>query len=76
MLPAFNEQGLLPVGVHRATEEEVFARFATLSARRQWLGERLHDVLTTAKATGKLHRLICGAVSLLRSPHRMIWISC
>ena len=58
MLPAFTEQGVLPVGVHQAPEEEIFARFATSSARRQWLGERLREVLTTAKATGQLQRLI------------------
>jgi uncharacterized protein DUF6932 len=58
MLPEFNEYGSLPEGIHRATEQELFTRFATTSARRQWLGERLREVLTTAKATGKLHRLI------------------
>jgi|RhiMethySRZTD1v2_1073278.scaffolds.fasta_scaffold294435_3 hypothetical protein len=58
MLPAFTEHGVLPIGVHQATAEEVFTRFATSPARRQWLGERLRDVIATAKATGKLHRLI------------------
>jgi hypothetical protein len=58
VLPEFNEQGNLPEGVHTATEEEVIARFATSSARRRWLGERLRDVIATAKATGKLSRLI------------------
>lgn len=36
----------------------MFTRFATAPVRRQWLGERLRDVIATAKATGKLHRLI------------------
>ena len=58
MLPVFNGQGYLPTGAHLATEEEVFTRFASSSARWQWLGERLREVLTTAKATGKLQRLI------------------
>ncbi len=58
MLPEFDAYGNLPTGVHLATEEDVFARFATSSARRRWLGERLRAVITTAKATGKLQRLI------------------
>ncbi len=68
MLPAFTEHGVLPVGVHLATEEEVFARFATASARRQWLGERLRDVLTTAKTTGKLHRLMLWGSFITAKP--------
>ncbi|HJY83002.1 MAG TPA: hypothetical protein VKK81_18205 [Candidatus Binatia bacterium] len=58
MLPAFNGHGNLPEGIHPATEEEVFARFAAFSVRRRWLGERLRDLITTAKTTGKLARLI------------------
>src|SRR5215208_4830754 len=58
MLPEFNKHGNLPEGIHHATEQEIFTRFATTSARRQWLGECLQEVLTTAKATGKLLRLI------------------
>lgn len=57
MLPEFNQDGNLPVGVHPAIETEVISRFATTSARRQWLGERLRDLLKTAKATGKLERV-------------------
>jgi len=58
MLPEFNEHGNLPTGLHMATEDEVWARFVTSSVRRKWLGERLRDVISTAKATGKLQRLI------------------
>jgi hypothetical protein len=47
----------LPAGIHPATEEEVFSRFATTSARRQWLGEQLRSILTLAKSTGKLFRV-------------------
>jgi hypothetical protein len=57
MLPPFDENGNLPEGVHRALEAEVFSRFALGSARRKWLGSRLHELLGTAKATGKLWRL-------------------
>ena len=57
MLPAFNQDGNLPEGIHVATEDEVFARFATPSARRQWLGEQLRSLLALAKATGQLARV-------------------
>lgn len=57
MLPAFNQDGNLPEGIHRGTEAEVVSLFATGSARRQWLGERLRDLLGVAKATGKLQQV-------------------
>ncbi len=57
MLPAFNQDGNLPEGIHRATEAEILSRFAPGSARRQWLGERLRDLLGVAKATGKLQQV-------------------
>ena len=41
-----------------ATEEEVFVRFATPSARRQWLGEQLRDLMVLAKSTGHLTRVL------------------
>src|SRR5919108_1860094 len=57
MLPAFNQGGNLPEGIHSATEDEVFERFATPSARRQWLGEQLRSLLALAKSTGQLARV-------------------
>ena len=57
MLPAFNHDGNLPEGMHLATEDEVFVRFATPSARRQWLGEQLWDLVALAKSTGHLARV-------------------
>ena len=57
MLPALNHEGNLPAGIHVATEDEVFARFATPSARRQWLGEQLRSLLALAKSTGQLARV-------------------
>jgi hypothetical protein len=54
MLPAFNQEGNLPEGIHLATEDEVFVWFATPSARRQWLGDQLRSLLALAKSTGQL----------------------
>jgi hypothetical protein len=57
MLPAFTSDGNLPEGIHLATEEEVFARFATPSARRGWLGEQFQRLLALAKSTEQLARV-------------------
>ena len=40
-----------------ATEDEVYERFATPSARRQWLGEQLRSLVALAKSTGQLARM-------------------
>jgi len=40
-LPEFNEFGDLPVGVHRATLEEVLERFGTGTQQRQLVTTRL-----------------------------------
>jgi hypothetical protein len=62
MLPTFNSDGNLPEGIHLATEAEVFERFVTPSARRQWLGEPLRSLLTLAKSTGQLaHVFLWGS---------------
>ena len=62
MLPALNSDGNLPEGIHLATEDAVLARFATPSARRQWLGEQLRSLLALAKSTGQLARVfLCGS---------------
>jgi hypothetical protein len=57
MLPEFNQDGALPEGVHRATEVELLDRFATSSARRKWLGEKLQNLLRIADATRHLERV-------------------
>ncbi len=53
MLPAWNDQGNLSVGVPLATEDESLTRLATVTMRR-WLGERLCYVIVTTQATSKL----------------------
>jgi len=57
MLPAFNHDGNLPEGLHVAIVDEVFARFATPSTRRQWLGEQLRSLLALTQSTGHLARV-------------------
>ena len=41
-----------------AAEDEVFVRFATPSARRQWLGEQLRSLVALAQSTGQLARVL------------------
>lgn len=57
-LPEFDNQGDLPQGVHRATLEEVLARFGHGTSQRQIMTARLNRVLKLARATGKLERFI------------------
>ena len=57
-LPEFDAKGDLPVAIHRATLDEVVARFGQSPARRREVTSRLVKVLETARATGKLSRLI------------------
>ncbi len=71
MLPKFNNDGNLPEGIYAADQAEFFNRFATSSARRKWLGERLQELFTLAKSTGELERIfVWGSfVSAKESPN-------
>jgi hypothetical protein len=71
MLPEFNVDGNLPEGIHSVSEEEFFDRFATYSARRKWLGERLKEIFALAKSIGKIERIfVWGSfVSAKESPN-------
>ena len=55
-LPASLPTGYLPPGIHRATLEEIVARFGAATPRRQTLATRLQTLLTLARATGRLRR--------------------
>jgi hypothetical protein len=68
MLPAFNVDGNLPEGIHRATDDEVLTRFATSTARRKWLGEQLRSLLAMAKSTGKLERVVVWGSFVTEKP--------
>jgi hypothetical protein len=57
-LPEFNEFGDLPEGTHSASLAEVVARFASGSAQRAGVTDRLQRIYQLATATGRLDRLI------------------
>src|SRR5207248_569434 len=57
-LPAFNEEGDLPPGVHRATLPEVLERFGQGSVRRCAVADRLKRVYELVTSTGHLARFV------------------
>jgi|RhiMetdeSRZDD1v2_1073273.scaffolds.fasta_scaffold538022_2 uncharacterized protein DUF6932 len=57
-LPAFDEQGDLPVGVHQATLDEVLTHFGHGTPQRQLVTTQLVRIYELARATGKLLRFV------------------
>jgi hypothetical protein len=57
-LPEFDSHGDLPIGVHRASLNEVLARFGHDTPQRQLVTARLLRVHELASGTGKLERFI------------------
>lgn len=57
-LPAFNEHGDMPVGVHPATIDEICGRFTGATAERQAATQNLRRICDLARSTGKLQRFI------------------
>lgn len=57
-LQPFDSNGDLPEGVHRATLDEVLARFGHGTPQREIVTGRLNRVLELARGTGKLERFI------------------
>src|SRR5262249_43265060 len=57
-LPEFDEPGDLPIGVHRATLDEVLTRFGHGTPQRQRVTAQLEHIYALARATGKLLRFV------------------
>jgi predicted nucleotidyltransferase len=59
MIPEFDEDGDLPVGIHRVMLDEIKVRFArfTTSDRRIMLFETLEQFIKTAQQTGVITRI-------------------
>ena len=57
-LPAFNENGDLPEGIHPASLAEVVSRFGAGTPQRMEVTERLKRICQMAAATGELDRFI------------------
>jgi hypothetical protein len=56
--PDFNNDGDLPIGIHRATLAELTQRFGTSSLRRQIVIRRLERIYEFARSTGQLARFV------------------
>jgi predicted nucleotidyltransferase len=57
-LPAFNETGDLPPGVHGATLAEVLARFGQGSIQRRAVADRLTRLYQLTASTGQVARFV------------------
>ncbi len=57
-LPAFDDRGDLPVGVHHATFAEIVARFGAGTPQRELVTRRLVHIYELAQRTGKLLRFV------------------
>jgi hypothetical protein len=57
-LPAFDEDGDLPPGVHSATLSEVLERFGQGSVQRWAVADRLNRLYQLAVSTGQLARFV------------------
>ncbi len=57
-LPAFNEEGDLPPGVHRATLPDVLERFGQGSLQRCAVAARLSRLYQLTASTGRLARFV------------------
>ncbi len=57
-LPAFDDRGDLPVGIHRASLEEVVERFGRGSDQRRRCTRNLIHIYELAKRTGHLRRFV------------------
>jgi len=57
-LPAFQDSGDLPLGIHPATLTEVLERFGAGLAQRRTVATRLERVYRVAQATGHVARFV------------------
>lgn len=58
VFPEFNEEGDLPIGIYKATLQEVVAYFGTRTLQRRIVAQRLIRIFNLAKGTGHLARFI------------------
>ena len=56
--PAFDREGDLPIGIHRATISEVTEQFGVSTLQRQIVARRLERIYNLAQSTGQLSRFV------------------
>jgi predicted nucleotidyltransferase len=67
-IPAFTTTGDLPLGVHRASLQEVIARFGLAPAQRRAVALRLERVYNIARGTGALARFVIFGSFITEKP--------
>jgi hypothetical protein len=68
-LPAFTEDGDLPVGIHTATRKEVVTRFGAAQGLRHHATQDLLHIYSLAQVTGHLQRFIVFGSYVTAKPH-------
>lgn len=58
VFPEFDENGDLPIGVYKATLQEVLEHFGASTLQRRIVAQRLIRILNLAKETGHLARFV------------------
>lgn len=66
-IPDFREDGYLPIGVHKATETEVAARFGVANAQRVYLMSRVSRWPVLARAVKAQRFLLNGSFVTAKS---------
>jgi hypothetical protein len=66
--PEFDSNGDLPVGVYRATLEEIIGHFGRGTLERQLVARRLKRIYNLAKRTGQLARFMLFGSFITRKP--------
>jgi hypothetical protein len=61
LIPPLNEHGYLPPGVHRATLDEIVARFGVGSEQREAAGHSLLWLLPMCRAAGIVRIIVNGS---------------
>ncbi|MGH9768674.1 MAG: DUF6932 family protein [Blastocatellia bacterium] len=67
-VPEFDNNGDLPEGIHRASIEEVVARFGSVTPRRRDVTATLLEIYQLVKTTGKLDRFVIYGSYLTAKP--------
>jgi hypothetical protein len=70
MLPQFNEHGLLPIGIYRATLAEFEERFvkSVWTAQRHRVFQQLRELVKEAAASGIVKRVLIGGSLVTTKP--------
>ena len=76
MIPAYNDEGYLPPGIHPANVEEIAARFGTGSELREVQMESLHWLVELGRALELAGSLSMEALSPTKPNQMMSTVSC